>query len=190
MKVLGFQQGTSTLNTSTASTNRQVTPVVTAETTGTTTDLPRHPAMPIGSGSRPRTVTTTAPKTTPKSNPNPAIPCVTPEFFNAIINASKKWRVRDVTRIVQSLNLGHHFVTHGTELLPATKLLERINPLLFATEVKEVVWHGGPNCRAKLHSNLAHWLLDNLMWEVRLKAKDAKDGSSGHTLKAKILSIL
>ncbi len=188
MKILGFQQGSKTTEirpatTASTLTTQPITTMVTAAVTGTTTDLPRHPSMPIGTSSRTRRPGSSPPAT------NPAIPCVTPEFFNAIIKASKDWRVYDILRIVQHLNMGHHHVTHNNTLQTITKLLETIPQYGFATMV-QVVWHGGPNCRTKMRSNLAHWLLDNLMWEVRLGSRNTKDGSSGHALKAKILSIL
>jgi len=115
----------------------------------------------------------------------PRAPVCTPEFFNTLIKASHDWRLYDIRRIVSDLKIGHLQLRYNGELMDIGKLLDRIHQYGFATMVHNVSWRGGPDCRVNLRSNLAHWLLDNIMWEVRIKSR-----YTDTQITQKILSII
>jgi len=97
-----------------------------------------------------------------------AKPLVSAHLVEALIAASKKWTVTDVREIIDALGMKSYFVTHSGVRLGIREVLDKYTDSSTATYIL-VAWNSGPRGRHNVQSNLAHWLLDNLMWEVRLK---------------------
>ncbi len=131
----------------------------------------------LGTRSRPKSsqffentmpLTSTEPK---KSDDPKAKPVVSPVFIDKLIEASKYWRVRDVARIVNGWGMKNYFVWYLNDRLNIQEILRKFDDACHSYNVV-VSWNSGPRGQKRIKSNLAHWLLDNIMWEVRLKCDD------------------
>jgi len=100
-----------------------------------------------------------------------AKPVVSPLFINKLVEASKYWRVKDVARVVDGWGMKNYYVWYISERVNIQEVLRKYDGACHSFNVI-VSWNSGPRGQKRIKSNLAHWLLDNIMWEVRLKCDD------------------
>lgn len=91
-------------------------------------------------------------------------------LLDALIARSRHWTIGDVKEIVAAWKMTNYWVTHGKGRMSIHEVLRKWTDNSSALAI-EVAWNSGPRGRDRVFSHLAHWLLDNMMWEVRLKCE-------------------
>lgn len=96
-----------------------------------------------------------------------AQPILSPQLVEGLIKASETWTIADVREILAAWKMKNYYVNHKGFQLGIGEVLDRWTDESGAKFIT-VTWNSGPRGRHRVQSNIAHWLLDNLMWEVRL----------------------